>query len=74
MAFMVRYIILSLFLLVWRITVRVVVLERRNSFREKSVLLDELLRDLEDILKLAMNVLSLILDFISRRLARQDKM
>jgi hypothetical protein len=38
------------------------------------VLLDELLRDLEDILKLAMNVLSLILDFISRRLARQDKM
>jgi hypothetical protein len=50
------------------------VLEKKSSFRENSIILDELLRDLEDIFKLAMNVLGLILDFVSKRLARQDKM
>lgn len=49
-------------------------LEKKSSFRENSIILDELLRDLEDIFKLAMNVLGLILDFVSKRLARQDKM
>ncbi|KIW01357.1 hypothetical protein, variant [Verruconis gallopava] len=47
---------------------------RRPSFRDRSVLLDELLRDLEDIVRLFFNVISLIMDFFSRRMARQDKM
>lgn len=46
---------------------------RRKSFGNKSILLEELLRDLEDILKLVMNVISFFFDLISRRLARQDK-
>ena len=46
---------------------------RRRSFRDRSVLLDETLRDLEDIFRLAANIVSFLFDFISRRLARQDR-
>jgi hypothetical protein len=49
-------------------------LSRRESLREKSVLLDELLRDLEDLIKLMMSFISFLFDRISRRLARQDKL
>lgn len=49
-------------------------LPKRLSFREDQILLNELLRDLEDVIKLVMNLISFLFDYISRRMARQDKM